>query len=235
MTTNGDHLPEFRDPWRAVLAYGLLAAVLIVVVGLPVLAAWRDEPITTAHLGLFDLFVVQALLVGMLAVWFLLQQRDDLRTFLALPRGNWRPRVLAGLQLGLTGWLLTVTAMLALALVTDAEGTETPKDFLEFVTWLATRPLPLRLLLIASAMTVEEAFFRAFLQPRVGLVVATGAFVLGHVGYGSPSMGAGVLVIGSILALAFRRRPDLAVCALAHGVFDSIQLLVILPMVASRV
>jgi membrane protease YdiL (CAAX protease family) len=235
MTTDGDRAPEFREPWRAALAYGLLAAVLLVVVGFPVLAAWRDAPITTAHLGIFDLFLAHALMAALLAVWFLLQQRDDLRTFLALPRGRWKPRLLAGVQLGLTGWLLTVTAMIALALVTDAEGSETPKDFLEFVTWLATRPLPLRVLLIASAMTVEEAFFRAFLQPRLGLLVATGAFVLGHVGYGSPSMGAGVLVIGSILALAFRRRPDLAVCALAHGVFDSIQLLVILPMIASRI
>jgi membrane protease YdiL (CAAX protease family) len=47
-------------------------------------------------------------------------------------------------------------------------------------------------------------------------------------------MGLGVLVIGLVLALAFRRRGDVAVCVVAHGVFDAVQLLVVLPLVAAR-
>ena len=83
-------------------------------------------------------------------------------------------------------------------------------------------------------MVIEEAFFRAFLQPRFGLATATVSFALSHANYGSPVMGSGVLVIGLILGLTFRRHQDLAICALAHGTFDGIQLLIVLPFVASR-
>jgi membrane protease YdiL (CAAX protease family) len=124
-----------------------------------------------------------------------------------------------------------------LTLATKATETEPgapPEEFVGFITWLARRPFGLRLALVLTAMTVEEAFFRAFLQPRIGIALATLAFALGHVGYGSPQMGAGVLVIGLVLALDFRRRGDLAVCAIAHGVFDAIQLLIVLPLAASQ-
>jgi membrane protease YdiL (CAAX protease family) len=107
-------------------------------------------------------------------------------------------------------------------------------SFTDVVVWMAQRPLPLRVAVIVVAMVVEEAFFRGFLQPRFGIVTATLCFALGHVNYGSPIMGGGVFVIGLVLALAFRRYDDLAVCAVAHGVFDAIQLLIILPLIASQ-
>jgi membrane protease YdiL (CAAX protease family) len=99
---------------------------------------------------------------------------------------------------------------------------------------MARRPILLRLALIGVAMSVEEAFFRAFLQPRFGLAIATVWFALSHLNYGSPLMGGGVLVIGWVLGRAFGRTSDLAVCAIAHGTFDAIQLLVILPLIAAH-
>jgi membrane protease YdiL (CAAX protease family) len=226
--------PEFRDAWRAVLAYALLAGVLLVVVGVPLVTAWQGAPIHTESLGTLDLFAAHALLAVFLGIWFALQQRDGPRTFLALPRGEWPRRLGAGIRLGLAGWLLTLGTMATLALLTGSEEREPAPEFVEFVTWLVAQPLGLRVLLVVSAMTIEEAFFRAFLQPRAGIAVATGCFALGHVGYGSPMMGLGVLVIGLVLALAFRRRGDVAVCVVAHGVFDAVQLLVVLPLVAAR-
>jgi len=71
--------------------------------------------------------------------------------------------------------------------------------------------------------------------PRIGIVLATCCFALGHVNYGSPAMGGGVFVIGWVLGRAFTRSDDLAVCAVAHGTFDAIQLLIVLPLVASQI
>jgi membrane protease YdiL (CAAX protease family) len=228
---------EFPDRRRAALATALLLGVLAVTVGLPVLTAWRRTPVAIATLGIFDLFAIHIMLALFLTAWFVLQRRASARAFLALPAQPWGPRLVAGLKLGVLGWLLTVAAMVVLTLATKATETEPgapPEEFVGFITWLARRPFGLRLALVLTAMTVEEAFFRAFLQPRIGIALATLAFALGHVGYGSPQMGAGVLVIGLVLALDFRRRGDLAVCAIAHGVFDAIQLLIVLPLAASQ-
>jgi membrane protease YdiL (CAAX protease family) len=224
--------PEFMDPWRAALAYALLAAVLTVVVGLPLAVAWRDGPPAPRGLGTFDLFAGHLLLAAFLVVWFALQQRDEWRAFLALPSGGWPGRLAAGARLGLAGWLLTLAAMAALGSLATAAGVQPREGFSDLVVWLATRPLGLRVLLIASAMVVEETFFRAFLQPRIGLIPATACFALGHAAYGSPTMSGGVLVIGLVLGLSFRRHRDLLLCITAHGVFDAIQLLVVLPLAA---
>jgi len=102
------------------------------------------------------------------------------------------------------------------------------------MVWMARRPLTLRLGLIVTAMVVEEAFFRAFVQARVGIVLATLWFALGHMNYGSPTMGLGVLVIGVVLGRAYQRTEDIAICAIAHGTFDAIQLLVVLPLIAAH-
>jgi membrane protease YdiL (CAAX protease family) len=231
MTTT-EPTPEFHGRLRATLAYALLAGVLLVVVGFPVFAAWRGQPIASDQLSTLDLFSGQILLAAFLAAWFLLQQRVSLRAFMALPKGDWSRRVWMGLRLGLIGWLLTLAAMAILARLGGDAGRAPAAGFVDFITWMATRPFGLRLALVLSAMTVEEVFFRAFLQPRLGLALATLCFALGHVGYGSPTMGAGVLVIGLVLAVEFERHRDLATCVIAHGLFDGIQLLLVLPLVA---
>jgi membrane protease YdiL (CAAX protease family) len=79
------------------------------------------------------------------------------------------------------------------------------------------------------AMTVEEAFFRGFLQPRVGLVVSSILFAFSHFSYGLPFMIVVVFTISLIIGRAFERAGDLLPCVVAHGIFDGVQLLVILP------
>jgi uncharacterized protein len=88
------------------------------------------------------------------------------------------------------------------------------------------------LTIIAVAMTVEEAFFRGFLQPRVGLLVSSVLFALSHFSYGLPFMIVGVFTISLIIGRTFARSHDLLPCIIAHGIFDGVQLLVILPWVA---
>jgi len=224
----------FPSRWRAVLAYGLLAAVLMLTVALPIATAWRGQAIGVEALGPLNLFAGQIVLATFLLAWFALQENRSLRSFLHLPSGAWRSRAVAGVRIGVVGWGITIAAMTILSAIARSAELAPQQGFTDLVVWMASRPLALRLLVIAVAMIVEEAFFRAFLQPRFGIVTATGCFALSHVNYGSPVMGGGVFVIGLVLALAFRRYGDLAICAVAHGVFDAIQLLVILPLVASQ-
>ena len=78
-------------------------------------------------------------------------------------------------------------------------------------------------------MTVEEVFFRSFLQRRIGAVPASILFLVSHGGYGDPLFFAGLLVITAILAATFERTGSVVAPMVAHGVFDGVQLLLILP------
>ena len=226
---------EFPSRWRAACASVLLFAVLTITVGLPIVSFWVDQPITADAIDPLQLFTGQLVLAAFLTLWFLLQDRADLRTFLHLPRGQWRERIAEGVRVGTLGWLITMVAMVVLGLLAHALGARPKAGFADLMVWMAKRPLELRLAVIAVAMITEEAFFRSFLQPRFGLGLATTAFALSHMNYGSPAMGGGVFVIGLVLGSAFRRTDDLAVCAVAHGTFDAIQLLIVLPLIAARI
>ena len=225
---------EFPTRWRALCAYGLLAIVFVLTVALPIAAYWRGAPVDAETMGVGALFAGQAVLASFLALWFALRTRTSLRSFLKLPTGRWPQRIVEGIRVGILGWMLTLTSMIALGIVTRG-GTLAPHPgFAQLMVWMARRPLTLRLGLIVTAMVVEEAFFRAFVQARVGIVLATLWFALGHMNYGSPTMGLGVLVIGVVLGRAYQRTEDIAICAIAHGTFDAIQLLVVLPLIAAH-
>jgi MFS family permease len=84
-------------------------------------------------------------------------------------------------------------------------------------------------LVVFSAMTVEEAFFRGFLQKRIGLIASTILFAVAHAGYAQPMLLIGVTIISLIIGTAFYRTKNLWPCIIAHGVFDAIQIFVIVP------
>lgn len=212
----------------------MLGLIVLVIVGLPLFGARNAAPPDLAGIELLQIFSGQIALATFLVLWFCLQQRDDLRSFLSLPKGQWTTRLQRGLRLGVSGWAITLVAMAVLSAASGLVAAAPRAGFTELVVWLATRPLAFRVALIVAAMTVEEAFFRAFLQRRIGLFGATACFAISHLNYGSPAMGGGVFVIGALLGVAFRRHRDLAICAVGHGTFDAIQLLVVLPWVASR-
>jgi membrane protease YdiL (CAAX protease family) len=225
---------EFPSVWRAACAYASLVGVIVLTVGLPIVSFMTGTTVAADGIESVHLFTGQAVLAAFLALWFLLQDAADIRTFLRLPRRRWPARIVDGVRLGVLGWLVTMFAMVVLGVFTQAAGVKPKAGFADLMVWMAQRPLALRFALIGAAMVTEEAFFRSFLQPRIGLAAATICFALSHVNYGSPAMGGGVLVIGLVLAHAFRRTNDLAVVAVAHGVFDAIQLLVVLPLLAAR-
>jgi membrane protease YdiL (CAAX protease family) len=225
---------EFATPWRAALAYAAFSLVLLLTVVLPIVTFWRGTTLTVELLSSGGLFQGQIVLAAFLLTWFALQQRAGARAFFHVRSGRWGRRIVDGLWTGIRGWLLTMLVMAVLGLAARGTGVQPSAGFADLIVWMARRPLLLRIAVIVVAMLVEEAFFRAFLQPRIGIVLATCLFALSHVNYGSPTMGGGVFVIGWILGRAFTRTDDLAVCAVAHGTFDAIQLLVVLPLVASQ-
>jgi len=77
---------------------------------------------------------------------------------------------------------------------------------------------------------VEELFFRSFLQTRVGPVAATLMFTAAHGVYGQPLVLVGILVISTVLSIAFVIYGNVLPCIIAHGTFDAIQMFVLIPL-----
>jgi len=98
------------------------------------------------------------------------------------------------------------------------------------IGWMAALPLWKKAVIVLSAMTVEEAFFRSFLQKRIGLLASTILFALAHFTYGNPLLLIGVTIISLIIGFAFYRTKNVIPGVIAHGVFDAIQLFVIVPI-----
>jgi membrane protease YdiL (CAAX protease family) len=142
-----------------------------------------------------------------------------------------RREVLLGLLLGLGAWGAVLLALLVVAIGVWLVGGENalPKPS-AIVPWLAALPIGVRLLVSLSAGFVEEIFFRGFLQPRVGIALSTGCFVLAHVSYGQPIMLVGITLLSLIYAFLVRWRQTIWPAIAAHALFDGIQLLVIIPM-----
>ena len=80
-------------------------------------------------------------------------------------------------------------------------------------------------------MTLEEFYFRAFLQSRLGAVAASVLFLLAHAGYGDPRFLVVLLGVTVILAQAYRKSGSTIAPILAHGTFDAIQLFIVAPAV----
>ena len=99
------------------------------------------------------------------------------------------------------------------------------------IGWMAALPLWKKGTIVFSAMTIEEAFFRGWLQKRVGLIVSTILFSLAHSGLGQPLLLIGVAIISLIIGFTFYRTRNLIPGIIAHGIFDAIQLFVIIPVV----
>jgi len=98
------------------------------------------------------------------------------------------------------------------------------------IGWMAALPLWKKAAIVFSAMTVEEAFFRGWLQKRVGLIASTVLFALAHSGLGQPLLLIGVSLISLVIGYTFYRTKNLIPGVIAHGVFDAIQLFVIIPI-----
>ena len=142
------------------------------------------------------------------------------------------PRELGiGVLVGVGSWFAVLLAAVVVALLLYAFGAEgaAPQKPPELVVWIAGLPLAVRILAALSAGVVEETFFRGFLQPRIGLMLSTAFFVLGHLAYGQPLLLVGIAILSLIYGTLVRFRQTLWPAIAAHALFDGVQLLVVIP------
>jgi membrane protease YdiL (CAAX protease family) len=98
--------------------------------------------------------------------------------------------------------------------------------------------VPVALLFGLAAGYREEFFFRSYLLGRLGElglplplagIASTLLFCVGHV-YEGPLGIAVAAVLGAILCIAYIRRPNLHVVAIAHGMYNAIVLCLSIPL-----
>ncbi len=224
------------EPARQVAAGALLAAVLLLTVAIPFAGGLAGGAPQTKHLTIVSLFAVHAVLAVFLICYYLLTRQQTLADFLRLRSARPIADLGSGLWIGLAGWALTVVVLLVVVLVwllLRRQGLAVEGGASEVsptILWLATRPLTVRVGIVLSAMIVEELFFRSFLQTRVGPVAATLMFTAAHGVYGQPLVLVGILVISTVLSIAFVLYGNVLPCIIAHGTFDAIQMFVLIPL-----
>lgn len=223
-----DLFPSPMAKWIAYLWLTMLIVLVTVMVAYSSAAARRVE---IEELTFWSLFNFHLMLVIFLLGWWGLSGMPPLERFLNLRRENFGQAFGIGLGVGLVGWAVTLGLALVIGLILAALDL-LPRDLQPspLIPWMAGLPVWQKTALIASAMTVEEAFFRGWLQKRVGLMASTVVFALAHSGYGQPLMLIGVTIVSLIIGITFYRTRNLIPCIIAHGVFDAIQLFVVVPL-----
>src|SRR6185295_1469809 len=157
-------------------------------------------------LSLPVLLAGHVVIVTFLLVWWRLRGGFSAGPFFRLSAAHLWDKVREGLATGAGGWLVTIMVTGAATVAASASGrsdelTEIPP----VMAWLAALPLGSKLAIIGAAMTVEEAFFRGFLQPRVGLFLSSVMFALSHFSYGLPFLIVGVFTFSLIVGRTFAR------------------------------
>ena len=224
-----DRFPSPLLKWIAYLWLGVFMVGLAYVVTGAALA-----PVTVKQLesiSFVNLFQMHVILMLFLLGWWLLSGRPPLREFLQIRHERPVEVVAIGVATGVGGWLFTILMALVVALLLKATGVlDQPPNPPAMIGWMANLAWWKKALIVLSAMSVEEFFFRSFLQKRVGLIASTVLFALAHFSYGNPLLLVGVTIISLVIGFAFYRTKNVVPGIIAHGVFDAIQLFVIVPI-----
>ena len=224
---------RFSSNVTKTIAYLWLGLLLFVLSTLVIGASHR---IPTAkelsRVPFYQLFGLHAIIIIFLAGWWLLTRRPPLGEFFNIPRRGNGDAVLIGFAVGVGGWIITLSIALVIALILTASGLipKNPQPS-PMVAWMATLPLWKKGAIVLSAMTVEEAFFRGWLQKRIGVIASTVLFAVAHSGLGQPLLLIGVALISLIIGFTFYRTKNLIPGIIAHGIFDAVQLFVLIPVV----
>lgn len=231
----------FASPGRKTAAVVLLALVLLLTVILPFAGGLAGGPPDSTRLSLVSLFAVHGILLAFLACYFALSGHRRAAEFLKLTSSRPLADLSEGLLIGVFGWVVTLLGAAAVAIFWFAlhgkiVASGPPASGIPpTIAWILAQSVWVRIAIVLSAMTVEELFFRAFLQTRVGPVASTLMFTAAHGVYGQPLLLAGILVISTVLSVAFLRYKNALPCIAAHGTFDAIQMFVVIPGVAKLI
>jgi membrane protease YdiL (CAAX protease family) len=225
----------FVEPGRRAVALGLLSVVLLLTVAIPFAGGLAGAQPDTKEFSLVSVFAVHAIFLIFLGSYFALSGWRSLPDFLRLHSARPAGDLLAGLLIGVGGWLLTILAALAffavwLLLRRGSSGEAPAGPVAPTILWLVAQPLWIKIGVVVSAMIVEELFFRSFLQTRVGPLAATLMFTAAHGVYGQPLVLVGILVIAAVLSVTFAVYGNVLPCMIAHGTFDAIQMFVVIPL-----
>lgn len=223
---------RFSHPALKWFAYFWLWAFMVALALLVTVSALT--PMTSKQLAstpFYSLFFMHAVLIVFLIGWWLATGFPDLREFLNIRHERPAEVVAIGVSVGVGGWMFTLLMAMLVALLLQATGVmEKPPDPPAMIGWMAALAWWKKALIVLSAMTVEEFFFRSFLQKRIGLIASTILFALAHFTYGNPLLLIGVSVISLVIGVTFYRTKNVIPGIIAHGVFDAIQLFVIVPI-----
>lgn len=223
---------RFPHPALKWLAYGWMGVFMVLLAALVTGSALT--PVTSQQLAktpFFSLFLMHAILIAFLFGWWLFSGVPNLKEFLQIRHERPGEVVAIGTAVGVGGWMLTLAVAALVGLLLSATGAlDDPPDPPAMIGWMAALPVWKKATIILSAMTVEEFFFRSFLQKRVGLIASTILFALAHFTYGNPLLLVGVTIISLIIGATFYRTKNVVPGIIAHGVFDAIQLFVIVPI-----
>lgn len=223
---------RFWSPGAKWFAYLWLGAFMVLLAFL--VTASARTPATAQQLAttpFYSLFLLHGILVVFLVGWWAASGAPPLTEFLNIRYERPAEVVAIGVSVGVGGWMVTIIAAMIIGLALQAMGAiDQAPEPPAMIGWMAVLPAWKKALIILSAMTVEEAFFRSFLQKRVGLVASTILFALAHFTYGNPLLLVGVTIVSFVIGVTFYRTKNVIPGVIAHGVFDAIQLFVIVPI-----
>ncbi|HEX9161875.1 MAG TPA: CPBP family intramembrane glutamic endopeptidase [Thermoanaerobaculia bacterium] len=223
-----DHFPTVRMKLFGYFWMGLFLLLLGVLV-----ASAAKNPAHASDLArtpFYALFSLHLILVMFLIGWWIATARPPLREFFNIQREHQGEAVLTGLAVGVGGWIFTIVVALLIAAILNYAGLINNPKPSPVIGFMAALPAWKKALLVLSAMTVEEAFFRAWMQKRIGLVASTTLFAMAHFTLGQPLLLIGVFVISLVIGFTFYRTKNMLPGVVAHGVFDAVQLFVIIPI-----
>ena len=223
-----DRFPSPAVKWIAyVWLLGFLLLLALLVTNAALNPATKAQ---VAKLSFYSIFLMHVILILFLIGWWLMTGRPPVREYLNIRHEKPAEVVAIGISTGVGGWMITLLVAMLVVLLLRAMGfLEEPPPPPATIGWLAAMPIWKKALIVLAAMTVEEAFFRSFLQKRIGLIASTVLFAIAHAGYGNPLLLVGVTVISLIIGITFYRTKNVIPGVLAHGVFDAVQLFVIVP------
>ncbi|MCX8072968.1 MAG: CPBP family intramembrane metalloprotease [Candidatus Binatia bacterium] len=227
---------EFSSRLRQAAAFCLWVSVLALVVFWPVFS-FQEHDISLIDHGAFPLLFLNHFVLALFLLLWWGFRRDETRSFETLAaflflrwdRSLLRTRVLVGLFGGFVAWVATLAAVGVFAGIWLETTKTPPPEVPEVFVWIVGLSYSQKAAIILIAMTIEEAFFRAFLQPRLGLLMSSLCFALSHFSYGLPLAVFGVFVVSLLFGLLFRWAKHLLPSIMAHGVFDAVQLFLVLP------
>lgn len=224
-----DRFPSPLMKWVAYLWLGgFMAGMALLVTGA---ALHQPTARQVAQMSFVDIFTMHGILILFLLGWWVLTGAPPLREFLQIRHERPGEVVAIGLSVGVGGWVITIVTAALVALLLQATGVmKEPPPPPAVIPWMAALAWWKKALIVLSAMTVEEFFFRSFLQKRIGLVASTLLFALAHFTYGNPMLLIGVTIVSIVISIAFWRTKNVIPGIIAHGVFDAIQLFILVPI-----